>query len=148
MWNWICSTLMSIFRNLQELIASLLLSMVLCPGWHGGKWKCIVAGRMSSSVRYLYSAVVRVWVVNNGCACEDVTREFQDTLWYISDSDKINNNHPTRFPVDYDRPMVDVPPEDCIAAIVNMRPGVLVIFLDYGLWYGWLETAASVLFHC
>ena len=24
--------------------------------------------------------------------------------------------------------MVDVPPEDCIAAIVNMRPGVLVIF--------------------
>ena len=29
--------------------------------------------------KMLYSAVVRVWVVNNGCACEDVTREFQDT---------------------------------------------------------------------
>ena len=28
--------------------------------------------------------------------------------------------------------MVDVPPEDCIAAIVNMRPGVLVIF--FRLW--------------
>ena len=71
-------------------------------------------------------------MVNNGCACEDVTREFQDDLVISLRVRKINDNHPTCFPVDYDRPMVDVPPEDCIAAIVNMRPGVLVIFLDYG----------------